>query len=62
MLAAHGQAITVHKSQGSEYDAVGFVVDWASRQLGARDPTMARRLVYTALTRSRKRVVVFDID
>jgi exodeoxyribonuclease V alpha subunit len=45
-------AITVHKSQGSEFDHV-FVV------LSSHRPLLTRELVYTALTRSRKTVTLF---
>lgn len=45
-------AITVHKSQGSEFETV-FVV------LPARRALMSRELVYTALTRSQGELVLF---
>jgi exodeoxyribonuclease V alpha subunit len=45
-------AMTVHKSQGSEFDEVLLI-------LPNRDsPIMTRELVYTAITRARKRVTV----
>ena len=45
-------AMTVHKAQGSEYDAV-----WV--QLPRQDArTLSRELVYTALTRARREVHV----
>jgi exodeoxyribonuclease V alpha subunit len=45
-------AMTVHKSQGSEFDEVLLV-------LPERDsPVLTRELVYTALTRSRKRLTL----
>lgn len=45
-------AMTVHKSQGSEFDEVLLV-------LPDRDsPVLTRELIYTALTRSRKRLTV----
>ena len=48
-------ALTIHKSQGSEFDAVGVVLP---------DPDAARRplsrgLLYTAVTRARREVLVF---
>ena len=44
-------ALTVHKAQGSEFDVVFLVIP--------RSPLMlTRELLYTALTRQRKRVVV----
>jgi exodeoxyribonuclease V alpha subunit len=46
-------AMTVHKSQGSEYDHVLLV-------LPERDsPVLTRELVYTALTRARRSISVF---
>ncbi|MEO7326320.1 MAG: exodeoxyribonuclease V subunit alpha [Dokdonella sp.] len=53
-LPAHEPAfaMTVHKSQGSEFDAVAIVLpDAPNRVLG-------RELLYTAVTRARTRVVV----
>ena len=45
-------AMTVHKAQGSEYDEVLFVLpDHPS-------PVLTRELLYTAVTRARKRVTV----
>lgn len=50
---AHGYAITVHRSQGSEYP---YVVIPLSR----RDPyiLLRRNLLYTALTRAKKAVII----
>jgi exodeoxyribonuclease V alpha subunit len=48
----HSYAITVHRSQGSEYDAV--VMPVAAVQAGM----MSRALFYTAVTRGKKLVVV----
>jgi exodeoxyribonuclease V alpha subunit len=45
-------AMSVHKSQGSEFDEVALVLP--NRPL----PLMTRELVYTAVTRARSRVVV----
>ena len=45
-------ALTVHKAQGSEYDAVAVV-------LPPRDiPLLSREILYTALTRARRSVVM----
>jgi exodeoxyribonuclease V alpha subunit len=45
-------ALTVHKSQGSEFDEVLLI-------LPDRDsPVLTRELLYTALTRARNRIVV----
>jgi exodeoxyribonuclease V alpha subunit len=46
-------AMTVHKSQGSEFDEVLFVMP-------DRDfPILTRELVYTALTRARKKITIW---
>lgn len=49
-------AITVHKSQGSEFDAVLVVMPEAP------GPLATRELLYTALTRARRRVLVSGTD
>ncbi len=48
-----GWAITIHKSQGSEYESVAIVLP---RKGGTR--LIKRRLLYTGLTRARKKVVI----
>lgn len=46
-------AMTVHKSQGSEFEDVLLI-------LPAKDsPVLSRELIYTALTRARKRITLF---
>lgn len=50
-------AMTIHKSQGSEFDEVLVVLPEVQRGL------MTRELLYTAITRGKKRVVIAsDID
>lgn len=44
-------AITIHKSQGSEFDAVFVVLPGSARRL-------SREMLYTALTRQQERVVL----
>ena len=59
----HAYALTVHKSQGSEYDHVGVVLP---RPVDAPDrsgeqtvhPLMTRQILYTALTRAKSSAVV----
>ena len=58
----YGYALTVHKSQASEWATVAFVIDRTTRFLAAKDPRQARHLVYTGLTRAKERLVVFDVD
>ena len=49
----HGYAMTVHKSQGSEFDRVLLI-------LPDRDvPVLTRELVYTAITRARTKVAIW---
>lgn len=45
-------AMTVHKSQGSEFDEVLIALP------GADSPVMTRELLYTGITRARRRVVI----
>jgi exodeoxyribonuclease V alpha subunit len=45
--------MTVHKSQGSEFDAVLFV-------LPDRDaPVLTRELIYTAITRAKEKIQIW---
>nr|WP_246208853.1 exodeoxyribonuclease V subunit alpha [Entomospira nematocera] len=46
-------AITVHKSQGSEYTRVAVVLPKSAQRL------LENRLVYTAITRAKKQVMIF---
>lgn len=46
-------AMTVHKSQGSEFERVALVVP------PAVSPILTRELLYTAITRARTQVIVF---
>lgn len=59
----HAYALTVHASQGSEYDHVCFVIDPIMRWM-IRKKRMtyeqACRVCYTAVTRAQKTVLVFD--
>lgn len=49
-------ALTVHKSQGSEFDHVMLL-------LPDRDsPVLTRELIYTAITRARKKVEIWGIE
>ncbi len=52
-----GWAITIHKSQGSEYDTVAIALPRAGGQ-----PLLTRRLLYTALTRARRRVIILATE
>ena len=48
-------ALTVHKSQGSEYEAITLILP------DADSPLLTRELVYTALTRARRRVRIVGV-
>ncbi len=48
----HAYAITVHKSQGSEFDTVVIPIFWGTEKL------FTRNLLYTAITRAKNRVVL----
>lgn len=48
--------MTIHKSQGSEYDEVVVVLPEAS------SPILTRELLYTAVTRARRRVTLLGSD
>lgn len=57
----YGFCLTVHKSQGSQWDEVGFL---RCRTLGWKEdtePDFARRLTYTAVTRAAKRLSIWDV-
>ena len=52
----HAYALTVHKSQGSEYDRVLMPV---TEEFACM---MNRNLVYTAISRARKQVIFYGSD
>jgi exodeoxyribonuclease V alpha subunit len=49
-------AMTVHKSQGSEFDQVAFLLP------GADSRVLTRELLYTAVTRARKKLTVVGAE
>ena len=49
----HAYAMTVHKSQGSEYPVVLLAL------VKGHFPLLVRNLLYTAVTRAKKRVILF---
>ena len=49
-------AMTVHKSQGSEFDAVTLLLPAESSRL------LTRELLYTAVTRARRRIVIVGTE
>ncbi len=50
-------AMTIHKSQGSEFDKVAIVIPNNSDHL-----ILTRELIYTAVTRARKQVLILGED
>jgi len=54
-------AITVHKSQGSEYDKVLFVLPAGTEEV-ENNPVITRELIYTGVTRARKEVEIWSGD
>jgi exodeoxyribonuclease-5 len=55
----YGDCLTVHSSQGSEWDEVGFIWDWAYKRMRKKEPDAARRFLYTAVTRASKNLAIF---
>ena len=49
-------AVTVHRAQGSEYDEVAVVLGPAESRVATRE------LLYTAVTRARRRVAVYGSE
>jgi exodeoxyribonuclease V alpha subunit len=49
------EAITIHKSQGSEFEDVHIILPERAKNM------MTRRIVYTAITRAKQRVFIYDI-
>lgn len=64
LMVDFGEAITAHKSQGSQWDTVGVIWDdICARRFNSRNYKEyedARRWLYTAVTRAQRRLVIFD--
>ena len=56
--ADYGFALTIHKSQGSQWPEVMVLVDDATARLVQRNRNEAQRLLYTACTRASERLIV----
>jgi exodeoxyribonuclease V alpha subunit len=52
-------AITIHKSQGSEYDCVAVVYPDKAMEENAEQVFLTRELLYTAITRAKKKCLIF---
>lgn len=53
MFVEHSWAMTIHKSQGSEFDEVVLVIPH-----GLNHHFLSKQLLYTAVTRAKKRLVI----
>ena len=60
LQATWGYCLTVHKSQGSQWDEVGFISCPGFR--GYDDVEFKRRLTYTAVTRAAERFTAFMLS
>jgi ATP-dependent exoDNAse (exonuclease V) alpha subunit len=60
--ADYGEAITIHKSQGSQFDHVGLVLDPLTIRMAHERPAEARRLLYTGITRTKNVLRIFDVS
>lgn len=56
-----GDCITVHSSQGSSWQEVGFIWDDAFRRAQKMKKDFARRFLYTGVTRAEEQVNLFSI-
>jgi exodeoxyribonuclease V len=59
LQATWGYCLTAHKSQGSQYDEVGFISCPGFRRY--EDTDFRRRLTYTVITRASKRFIAFMV-
>lgn len=50
-------AMTIHKSQGSEFNHVGIVLP-----NDTNTPLLTRELIYTAITRAKEKAIIFSSD
>jgi exodeoxyribonuclease-5 len=67
VIGTWGYCLTVHKSQGSQWEDVAFVSCWAFRQekeKTGRGPSAddRKRMLYTAVTRASERVHIFKLS
>jgi exodeoxyribonuclease V alpha subunit len=54
----HGFALTIHASQGSEWERVCVILDGPVISLARERPEEGRRMVYTAVTRARDHLAI----
>jgi exodeoxyribonuclease V alpha subunit len=53
-------AITIHKSQGSEFDSVAIVLKPDDNKSIINDNFLVKELIYTAVTRARNKVIIYS--
>ena len=53
-LVSTAYAMTIHKSQGSEFDHVAITFDTSHSRL------LSKELIYTAVTRAKKQVSIYS--
>ena len=52
-------AITIHKSQGSEYESVAVVYPYKEKEAESEKIFLTKELLYTAITRAKKECFIF---
>ena len=52
----HADVVTIHKSQGSEFGRIYICLPAGAEHM------MTRRLIYTAVTRAKKKVIVYTVE
>jgi exodeoxyribonuclease-5 len=57
----YGSCLTVHSSQGSQWDDVGFVWDAAYNRMRSDRKDEGRRFLYTAVTRAAEHLSIFMV-
>jgi exodeoxyribonuclease-5 len=57
----YGNCLTVHSSQGSQWDEVGFLWDKSFNGMRRKDKPGARRFLYTAVTRASENLSIFVV-
>jgi len=60
-MADWGECLTIHKSQGSQWDRVCIVMDDKMAGLERRNREDFRRLLYTAVTRAREALFIVEV-
>lgn len=57
----HGQILTCHKAQGSQWALVGLCVERGLYSFQRKDPEFVRRWLYTAVTRAAEQLRLWDV-